>query len=60
MGRHPYAGKPDRQFWKRDNTNAAKTGFDPVMPPAFKLTRSHKVVTAGSCFAQHVARRTRA
>ncbi|WP_197714467.1 GSCFA domain-containing protein [Altererythrobacter sp. B11] len=30
--------------------------FDPVVSPSFRITQRDEVVTAGSCFAQHVAR----
>lgn len=54
--RHPYIGLPHRQFWKNEPGIADYAAFDPVSAPGFTLTRSHKVVTAGSCFAQHLAR----
>jgi hypothetical protein len=31
--------------------------LDPVTAPRFKLSLSHKIATAGSCFAQHISRR---
>jgi hypothetical protein len=34
--------------------------LDPVVSFPFKLSSSHKVVTAGSCFAQHIARHLKA
>lgn len=54
--RHPYVGLPNRQFWKREFQGKLPSEFDPVSPPSFRLLSTHKVVTAGSCFAQHVAR----
>ena len=35
-------------------------GIDPVSPPPFLIHAETRVVTAGSCFAQHVARHLRA
>lgn len=54
--RHPYIGLPDRQFWKNEPGITWPHMFDPVSHVPFKISRSDKVVTAGSCFAQHVAR----
>lgn len=54
---HPYLGLPDRQFWKKEPGIVTPAKFDPVGPVPFTLTKSDGVVTAGSCFAQHVARR---
>ena len=54
--RHPYVGQPDRQFWKKDPGVSTPRSFDPVSTLPFKLTRSDKIITAGSCFAQHIAR----
>jgi hypothetical protein len=54
--RHPYQGLPDRQFWSQDPALADFTQFDPVSFVPFKISRSERIVTAGSCFAQHVGR----
>ena len=54
--RHPYVGLPDRQFWKNEPGIAKPHFFDPVSAVPFQITKTQKVVTAGSCFAQHVAR----
>ncbi|ESQ73902.1 GSCFA domain-containing protein [Asticcacaulis sp. AC402] len=56
---NPYAGKPDHQFWRRSVTGRASDGVDPVVHTGFTLTRDARVATAGSCFAQHVARTLR-
>lgn len=54
--RHPYIGLPNRQFWKKEPGIASYSKFDPVSDVPFQISRTDKVVTAGSCFAQHVAR----
>lgn len=54
--RHPYVGRPDYQFWRRDPGLVEPSLFDPVGTPSFHIDQNDKVVTAGSCFAQHVAR----
>ena len=54
---NPYFGKPSRQFWKNEPAIFEPTLFDPVGPTSFRIDRDEPVVTAGSCFAQHVAKR---
>ncbi len=54
---HPYQGKPDYQFWKRAGGIDDPLTLDPVVRTSFQIDKADKVVTAGSCFAQHVARR---
>lgn len=54
--RHPYAGRPDYQFWRKEPGLGDMRLFDPVGQPSFQIDRNDRVVTAGSCFAQHVAR----
>ncbi len=56
MKRHPYVGLPDTQFWTNDPGIETPGQFDPVGETPFKIGRADPVVTAGSCFAQHVAR----
>ena len=53
---HPYSGKPNRQFWKREPGLDDPSLLDPVSSPEFRISPKDRVVTAGSCFAQHVAR----
>ncbi|MCF3945669.1 GSCFA domain-containing protein [Acidiphilium sp. AL] len=56
MGDHPYKHRPDYCFWR---PSIAATDFrtvDPVVRGKFKLGKNHKIATAGSCFAQHIAR----
>ncbi len=54
--RHPYLGRPDYQFWRKEPGLTDMALFDPVSTPSFQIASDDKVVTAGSCFAQHVAR----
>lgn len=53
---HPYRGRPDYQFWRKEPAIRNPRLFDPVVTPTFRITPEDAVVTAGSCFAQHVAR----
>lgn len=56
---HPYQKIPDAQRWSRTMAGRAIETIDPVTPPPFKIAAGEKIVTAGSCFAQHVARHLR-
>lgn len=53
---HPYLGLPDYQFWKNEPGILDPGAFDPVTRTSFKLDQGDAIVTAGSCFAQHVAK----
>ncbi len=53
---HPYRGLPDRQFWRKGVSAVAMEDFDPVTPPAKRIGREDRIATAGSCFAQHIAK----
>jgi hypothetical protein len=53
---HPYRELPDYQFWPRAVTWAAPGSMDPVTHPRFTVTHEDRVVTMGSCFAQHLSR----
>lgn len=57
MPKHPYIGQPDAQFWTKDPGLDDPAAFDPVVEAPFRIGRGTPVATAGSCFAQHVARR---
>lgn len=56
---HPYQDIDERQRWSRAMAGRASAEIDPVMPPPFRIASHTRVVTAGSCFAQHVARHLR-
>lgn len=53
--KHPYIGLPDRQFWKKEPGIQEPSKLDPVSHVPFKISQTDRIVTAGSCFAQHVA-----
>lgn len=53
---NPYRNLPDHQFWSRAMAGVASADLDPVIQPKFRLTPSDRIATAGSCFAQHIAR----
>ena len=52
----PYKTLPDSAFWKRSVAQLSWTDMDPVLSAPFQITPAMKVATAGSCFAQHIAR----
>jgi len=56
---HPYLDIDDRQRWSRAMAGRASVDIDPVPAPPFRIEPHMRVVTAGSCFAQHVARHLR-
>ncbi len=53
---HPYKHLPNEAFWRRSVASLAASEVDPVGQVPFGIGRSDKVATAGSCFAQHIAR----
>lgn len=55
-GQTPYSRLPDRAYWRRAVAAPAVTEVDPVDPPPFAIAPEDRVMTAGSCFAQHIAR----
>lgn len=52
----PYSHLPDRAYWRRAVAAPPRAEVDPVDPPPFTIAREDRVMTAGSCFAQHIAR----
>lgn len=54
--KNPYAGARSEQFWRNSVAGVAPEALDPVVDPRFAIQKSEKVATAGSCFAQHIAR----
>ena len=53
---NPYSAQPDHAFWSRAVARPSPETVDPVIEPKFRLSRRHQIATAGSCFAQHIAR----
>jgi len=52
----PYKSLPGHAYWRRGVSAVAPDQIDPVVAPRFTITATDKVATAGSCFAQHIAR----
>jgi len=56
MSEHPYKTLPDKAFWKRSVARPERNDVDPVGEFNIRIEQDTKVATAGSCFAQHIAR----
>jgi hypothetical protein len=60
MSKNPYKSLPDKAFWRRAVGSPAPGEVDPVGVFELRITPETKVATAGSCFAQHIARHLKA
>ncbi|WP_186208724.1 GSCFA domain-containing protein [Burkholderia gladioli] len=54
---HPYRNLPAYTRWSRAVAEPACEAINPIVDFPFKIAPEDKVATAGSCFAQHIARR---
>lgn len=55
--KNPYDDRPDSAFWSRAVARVPAAAVDPVTPGGrFAIGPADPVATAGSCFAQHIAR----
>lgn len=55
----PYSNLPDHHFWRRSIASMPVHQLDPVVKTRFRIDPDDRIATAGSCFAQHIARRLR-
>jgi hypothetical protein len=53
---HPYLSAPANAFWKRSVSGTSPGDIDPVVGDHRIISKSSKVISAGSCFAAHIAR----
>jgi hypothetical protein len=51
----PYAGLPAFHYWRRAVEQVPQDDVDPVSPPPFRIDRSTRIATLGSCFAQNMS-----
>ncbi|MCC6207601.1 MAG: GSCFA domain-containing protein [Gammaproteobacteria bacterium] len=51
---NPYRQLPAHAFWKTAIAQRSMFDIDQLWAPKFSLSRDDKVVTFGSCFAQHI------
>jgi hypothetical protein len=56
MADHPYKAAPAHNSWRSSVASVKPHEVDPVVSMDLKIHRDAKVATAGSCFAQHIAR----
>ena len=56
MPRHPYQDGPPSSHWRKAFDAIAPGQVDLVSHVKFTISRDDKIATAGSCFAQHIAR----
>lgn len=56
---HPYRDAADYRLWRRAIAGRPSGDVDPVVRMPFRIRPEDRIVTAGSCFAQHIARRLR-
>jgi hypothetical protein len=59
MAKHPYESLPNSAYWRRSFQGVPMSEVDPVLRGELKLDAGTRVATAGSCFAQHLARHLR-
>ncbi|HLZ07190.1 MAG TPA: GSCFA domain-containing protein, partial [Chloroflexota bacterium] len=57
---NPYSSLPESAFWKTAVATKTPTDISGLWNPKFNIGPQHKVVTFGSCFAQHIGRALRA
>lgn len=55
----PYSDLPGRAYWRTGVVERENIVQSDLYIPKFKITRKHRIATAGSCFAQHVGRTLR-
>jgi hypothetical protein len=56
----PYEGLEPRAFWRLGVAESESYPPDDLFRPKFQITKTDRIMTAGSCFAQHVGRALRA
>jgi hypothetical protein len=57
MSDHPYSRAPGYRRWSQAVARISPSEVDPLTSVPFQITRSDRIVSAGSCFAQHIGRR---
>lgn len=55
----PYSALPPERFWRSGVASAHPSTLKNLYAKKFEITLEDKIATAGSCFAQHVARHMR-
>jgi hypothetical protein len=60
MAHHPYRGLPDDRFWRKAIADKSVFDLSDLYTKKFDIHQSEPIATAGSCFAQHIAKRLQA
>jgi hypothetical protein len=53
---HPYEGLPPDRFWKTAVADRSPFRIAGLWTPKFRVGPRTRIITAGSCFAQHISR----
>jgi len=53
---NPYENLPEKSFWKPSVANKSLFDINGLWDPAFNILPNHRIVTFGSCFAQHIGK----
>ncbi|MCD1628155.1 MAG: GSCFA domain-containing protein [Paracoccaceae bacterium] len=53
---NPYSGLGPNSFWRSGVANVGPFGLTELWTPKFRIVPKDRIVTAGSCFAQHIGR----
>lgn len=53
---NPYSTLPATNFWRRSVSNVERSCVDPITTTKFQISATDRVMTAGSCFAQHISK----
>ena len=54
--KHPYENAPAYRRWRASMSNRETDAIDPCTHDDFRIEPDDRVMTAGSCFAQHISR----
>jgi hypothetical protein len=57
MTDHPYANAPGYRRWNQAVARTPPDEIDPMISAPFRIGRTDRIASAGSCFAQHIAQR---
>lgn len=53
---HPYASLPPESFWRTAVADRSPFDITGLWHPKFEIAKRSRIITAGSCFAQHFSR----
>ena len=54
--KHPYQNLPEDQYWTSGMASLTPGLLNPTRPHTHKITNTDKIMTLGSCFAQHIGK----